>query len=83
MRLTDKTKKWDYGKTLEGRKKNYKVVIYYSEHPMGKEHPFWYFMLKKDNYTYNSLWNNLKFETQDQCSKAAEDKIDELVKGDV
>ena len=75
MKLIDKTKRWDFGKTLEGRKKNYKVTLYYVEHPS-----YWYFMLHKDKYAYNSLWNNLKFESQDQCSEAAEAKIDEILK---
>ena len=80
MRLVDKTKQWNYGKTLEGRKKKYKVVINYSAHPMNKEKPFWYYLLEKDNYRYNSLWNDEKYETQDQCVKAVENKINELAK---
>ena len=75
MRLVDKTGKWDYGKRLEGRRKNYKVIISYSE----SAKPYWYYLLDKDNYRYNSLWDNVKFENQEQCVKAAEDKIDELV----
>lgn len=80
MRLVDKTRQWDYGKSLEGRKKKYKVVINYSAHPMSKEDPFWYFLLEKEEYRYNSVWNNEKYESQDQCVEAAENKIDELVK---
>lgn len=76
MRLVDKTGKWDYGKRLEGRRKNYKVIISCSE----SAKPYWYYLLGKDDYRYNSLWDNAKFENQEQCVKAAEGKIDELVK---
>ena len=79
MRLTDKTGQWDYGKSLEGRKKKYKVIINYSAHPMNKEKPFWYYLLEKDEYRYNSVWSDEKFESQDQCVEAAENKIDELI----
>ena len=80
MRLIDKTPRWDFGKILEGRKKNYKVIIHYSEQSINKKRPFWYFELRKDDYAYNSLWDNLKFESQDQCCDAAESKIEELIK---
>lgn len=77
MKLTDKTRKWDYGKMLVGKKKNFKVAIGYSNHPL-KGEQFWYFTLRKDDYMYNSLWDNLKFDNQDQCVDAAENKIEEF-----
>ena len=80
MRLIDKTKRWDCNKTLIGKKKNYKVTVCHSAHPLaGKS--FWYFLLDKDDYRYNSLWDNLKYLSQDQCVEAVEDKINELTKG--
>lgn len=80
MRLIDKTKRWDCNKTLTGKKKNYKVTVCHSAHPLaGKS--FWYFLLDKDDYRYNSLWDNLKYLSQDQCVEAVEDKINELTKG--
>lgn len=81
MKLVDKTQIWDYGKTLEGRKKGYKVIIHYSNHPLKKEPPYWYFVLGKDDYRYNSLWYGLKYESQEQCVEAAENKVDELTRG--
>ena len=46
---------------------------------MNKEKPFWYYLLEKDEYRYNSVWSDEKFESQDQCVEAAENKIDELI----
>lgn len=80
MRLIDKTKRWDHNKTLTGKKKNYKVTVCHSAHPLaGKS--FWYFLLDKDDYRYNSLWDDLRYVSQDQCVEAVEDKINELTKG--
>lgn len=80
MRLTSKTGRWDYGETWVGKKKKYKVKIYYSAHPMRKEPPHWYYTLSKDGYFYNSLWDDLKYESKEDCVSAAEKKVDELVK---
>ena len=78
MKLTDKTRKWDYGKRLVGKKKNFEVTIGYSNHSLRGEQ-FWYFILIKYDYMYNSLWDNLKFDNQDQCVDAAENKVEELI----
>lgn len=79
MKLRNRTGKYDYDQTLVGRKKNFKVTIRCSAHPMDKER-FWYYILDKDDYGYNSLWDGLKFNNQEQCIEAAENKIDELIK---
>ena len=79
MRLTDKTEHWNYGEVLIGRKKKYEVRIEHAAHPMQKS-PYWYFALSKEEFRYNSLWDNLKFETQEECVSAAEEKIEELEK---
>ena len=80
MRLTNKTGRWDYDETWVGRKKNYDVRINYSNHPMRKENPYWYYALSKDEYSYNSLWDDLEYESKEDCISAVEKKIDELVK---
>lgn len=80
MRLTNKTLRWDYGETWVGRKKNYEVKISYSAHLLNKETPYWYYVLKKGDYAYNSLWNDLKYPSKEDCVNAAEIKIDELIK---
>ena len=80
MKLTNKTARQDYGETWVGRKKKYEVRIYYSCHPMRKENPHWYYTLSKDDYSYNSLWDDLRYESKEDCTSAAENKVDELVK---
>ena len=79
MRLTDKTEHWNYGKVLIGRKKKYEVRIEHAAHPIPKS-PYWYFVLSKEEFRYNSLWDNIKFKTQEECVSAAEEKIEELEK---
>ena len=80
MRLVNKTPRWDYGEIWVGRKKNYEVRINYASHPMRKEEPYWYFILNKDSYSYNSLWEDLKYLSKEECVNVAETKIDELIK---
>ena len=80
MRLTNKIGRWDYGETWVGKKKKYEVKIYYSAHPMRKEPPHWYYTLSKDGYSYNSLWDDLKYKSKEDCVSAAEKKVYELVK---
>lgn len=77
MRLTDKTGHWNSGNVLIGRKKKYEVRIEHVAHPMSKS-PYWYFELNKEEVGYNSLWDNIKFKTQEECVSAAEEKIEEL-----
>lgn len=79
MRLTDKTEHWNYGEVLIGRKKKYEVRIEHVALPMQKS-PYWYFGLNKEGFAYNSLWDNLKFKTQEECVSAAEEKIEEIEK---
>lgn len=80
MRLIDKSNAWDDDdKTFVGKKSNYIVTIKYAAMRFQRGNPFWYFTLDKDRYAYNSIWDDRKFETQDECVKAAENKIKELV----
>ncbi len=80
MRLVNKTQRWDYGETWIGRKKNYEVRINFSVHPLKKENPHWYYMLSKGDYSYNSLWDELKYGSKEECAIAAEDKVEQLVR---
>lgn len=75
MKLVNKTKRWDYGEMWVGRKKNYEVNINYSSHPLRKENPYWYYTLRKGNYTYNSLWDELKYKSKEECINAVEEKL--------
>ena len=47
---------------------------------MRKENPHWYYTLSKDDYSYNSLWDDFRYESKEDCTSAAENKVDELVK---
>lgn len=81
MKLREKTERWQQGKRFVGRKKNYKVTIEYSPTDFIGKKDYWYFLIDKDDYGYNSLWDKLHYETQEECVNAAETKIEELIKG--
>lgn len=83
MRLTNKTDRWEYGETWVGRKKNFKVTIRSHDNPMIKEEPYWYFLLDKEQFNYNSLSEDRKYKTREECTYAAEQKIDELIRSKV
>lgn len=81
MKLREKNIRWDSGKTFVGKKKKYNVTVSYTPTDFTGKKDYWYFLIdKKDvNYAYNSLWDNLHYETQEECVVAVEKKIDELV----
>ena len=78
MRLTEKKRNWSADRDFKGQKKKYEVTISLS----AREKPYWYYKLNKkdEKYSYNCLWENLKYNTQEECVSACEAKIDELVK---
>lgn len=82
MRLVEQKKDWNGNRTFKGQKKKYKVTVYFLTTSFREEDPFWYYTLIKDqeDYRYNSLWENLKYSTQEECITACEDKINELTK---
>ncbi len=83
MRLTDKTERWSMGnKRYEGRKKGYLASIGFSAKNWMDSDEYWYFTLstKDDTYSYNSLWDKLKYKSQEECLMACETKIDSLTK---
>lgn len=82
MRLTDKTARWSFGcKHLEGRYKGFKCTISFSSQHYSKI-PYWYYLFTdtKTDKTFNSLWENLKFETQEKCHDACVEKINQILK---
>lgn len=80
MKLREKTEKWQQEQVFVGKKKNYKVTITYSPSDFAGKKDYWWFMINKDDYTYNSLWDKLNYATQEECVNAAENKIDVLLK---
>lgn len=68
--------------TLVGKKKNYVVKIHFAAKSYIDKSEYWWFFIEKDDirYNYNSLWDDLKYETKEDCVSACEKKIDELCK---
>lgn len=82
MRLTDKTESWSFGcKHLEGKYKGFKCTISFSsQHYSNVPHWYYVFTNTKTDKIYNSLWDNLKFETQEECHNACVEKINQVLK---
>lgn len=62
--------------------KNYNITVYHCVPSKLEEDSYLYYTLYKEDedYGYNSLWENLKYTTEDECVTAYGTKIDELVK---
>ena len=81
MRLTDKAKDFEGGgRVLVGKRKNYVVTIEFYKEPYETPEQYWCYSLEKGNYHYNSLWDNLKYNSSEECVIAATQKIEELKK---
>lgn len=78
MRLTNKTERWSMGnETYKGKYKGYECNISYSSEYYSKI-PFWYFTCtSKEDKSFNSLWNSLKYNTKEECHDACIKYIDE------
>ena len=61
--------------------KKYNVKISYVPSNFTGKTDYWYFLINKEdiNYSYNSLWDNLYYKTQEECVDAVEKKIDSLI----
>ena len=81
VKLREKNIRFDNGKTFVGKKKKYNVKISYVPSDFTGKKDYWYFLIDKEdiNYSYNSLWDNLHYKTQEECVETVEKKIDELV----
>ena len=64
-----------YSKTE--RKNKYQCELNYNSY-----YNIYYFMIRKDNYFFNSYCSNMKYKTEAECAAACEAKVDELVKGE-
>lgn len=82
MKMRDKTEPWRKGKIFVGRKNKCDVTVSYAPTDFTDKKDYWYFMInKKDiDYIYNSLWDNLHYDTYEECVNAAEKKIEEYIK---
>ena len=82
MKLTEKTKLYSReNRHFTGRYKSHSVDINYVKYNPLIENlmPYWYFSCTntKTDDSYSSLWNKLKFKTQQECVDAAIKFIDE------
>lgn len=78
MRLKDVTRRFDNSKFYKGRYKKFECSINYSSNKDG-----WYYCIdSKDegDIRYNSLWDGVKFKTQEDCIKDCQKYIDEVFK---
>lgn len=78
MRLKDVTWRFDSSKFYKGRYRKFECRINYSSN-----YNSWYYCIDsndKRDIRYNSLWGNTEFKTQEDCVKACQKYIDEVLK---
>lgn len=78
MRLKDVTRGFDSSKFYKGKYKKFECNINYSSYSDS-----WYYHIDsndKRDIRYNSLWNEMEFKTQEDCIKACQKYIDEVIK---
>lgn len=78
MRLKDVTRRFDSGKFYKGKYKKFECSITYSSN-----YNSWYYCIdSKDerDIRHNSLWKSESFKIQEDCVKACQKYIDEVIK---
>lgn len=76
MRLKDITQYFDTNKFYKGKYKKFDCYITYSSN-----NAIWYYCIDSNDereISYNSLWNGIKFKTQEECISACQKYIDEV-----
>lgn len=79
MRLKDVTGRFDSSKFYRGKYKKFECCINYSSND-----DIWYYCISSNDerdIRFNSLWNGIKFKTQEECVIACQKCIDEIIKG--
>lgn len=79
MRLKDVSGRFDSGKFYKGKYKKFECHINHFS-----DDDIWYYYISsndKRDIRYNSLWNDIKFKTQEECVNACQKYIDEVNKG--
>ena len=83
MRLIKRTQ-YQYvdEQTFKGRKGKFEVTISFVPRSAFHEVGVYCYLLrqKENDFVYNSLWDNHRYSTMEECANAAERKIDELKK---
>lgn len=78
MRLKDITRHFDNDKFYKGKYKKFDCRITYSSNDN-----IWYYCIDSNDerdIRYNSLWNGIRFETQEECVIACQKYIDEVIR---
>lgn len=78
MRLKDVTRRFDSSKFYKGKYKKFECHINYSFN-----YDSWYYCISSNDerdIRYNSLWNGIKFKTQEECVIDCQEYIDEIIK---
>jgi len=73
-------KHFDYSKEWKGKKKNYVISINYCANGSNYAGQYYFFVEKKDiDFRFNSLWNNMKYSTYDECAIVAEKYLEDNI----
>lgn len=78
MKLKDVTRRFDSSKFYKGKYKKFECRINYSSNL-----DCWYYCIDSNDerdIRCNSLWNDIKFKTQEECVNACQKYIDEVIK---
>lgn len=67
MKWTRKNEPYSRSYSLTGRKNGYKAIVRYDGH-----YKNYYFLTIKQGHTYNSLWDKLSYNTEEECVEACE-----------
>ena len=67
-----KTEPFSSSYSRTARKNGWKTVSYYNEYGNN-----YYFICEKGDEAFNSLWENLSYQKEEDCLKACEKWIDE------
>lgn len=79
MKLIDKTRRFSMGnRDFIGKYKKWECNICYSV--TSAVNPFWYFYCSKEDNRFNSCWENLKYNSKEECHDACVKYIDEQEK---
>ena len=78
MRLKDVSGRFDSSKFYKGKYKKFECHINYSSN-----YDSWYYCVSSNDerdIRYNSLWDEVDFKTQEDCVKACQKYIDEVIR---
>ena len=70
----EKHRQWSFDRSFKGRKNGVIVTVHWNDY-----HKYWYFSAVLPNgKSYNSLWDELSYQSQGECEDAAEKHCDSM-----